>query len=234
MSWASNDCVSKKGAANTTIAEEAIKDIFTIAESFCDAATLLGTGDAQTWGLPARWQVATSTILNRLSGMPVTQFSGDQLWSAMDRRDSWHASDTPQNRVKIGIFLWRIVKANLYPWLIRRALGKRSIPDGQNKYRVSLSFAGLELAHELGQRTHYRDIAREVEKELAFDRAERGPTPPRSEDEPEQASPADERGESSAIQKGPAVISRRPGAVVLTERQGITKKVDFNGLLSAV
>ena len=85
------------------------------------------------------------TILNKLSGLPVTQYSGDQLWSTMERRDVWHASDTPQNRMKVGIFLWRLVKVNLFPWIMRKALGKRSAPDGQTKYRVDFTLSGDTL-----------------------------------------------------------------------------------------
>ena len=47
-SWAINDCSTKRGARYTSRAEEAITELFATAGRFCDAASLVGPGDAQT------------------------------------------------------------------------------------------------------------------------------------------------------------------------------------------
>ena len=78
--WASNDCYTRKGSKDTSEAEKALTDIFKLASYICDAATFLGPGDAQTWGLSARWQYASVNILQKLHEFPVTQYPGDQLW----------------------------------------------------------------------------------------------------------------------------------------------------------
>ena len=149
MSWASNDCTSKKGRRNTAPAETAIQQIYDVARQFCDTITVLGPGDERCWALGAPWQLTTRTILNKLSGLPVTQFSGEQLWDVMERRDSWHAAASTQNKRLIGNFLWKIIQINLFPWMMRFALERQSTPDGQIKYRADFSFTNAELEHEM-------------------------------------------------------------------------------------
>ena len=148
-----------------------------------------------------RWQVATLGILDQLNGLPVTQYSGDQLWATMERRDVWHPADTPPNRMKIGIFLWKLVKANLFPWIMRHALGNRSTPDGQSKYRVDYTFSGEALAHEIDEEDRYRRAALEAEGEV---------DQPMSGEARSSAAPADVRGESSAIQEDPTTSTTGP------------------------